>query len=209
MGWHGARQRWQCANHDDSLGSVALLPPCMLSWFVYRILQVPDLVILSPPIQNVTLGDAGTLSACHVEKDMSMSTRWWIHVQEGDKSSTKAHHRLSWDADIAELSCLNLAICLPCLCGLPNLGVPPTYPTMGPMAAICGSGTSWWELCTSSKSMTRPSPWPWAVMARWISMSFSSAYIFTCAQAISLSLAPPKVVLMSHGHCHVSTIAMY
>ena len=146
-------------------------------------------MILSAPIQNVVLGDAGayctsstehafyryicaglqvcylgsradsdivcmqafwepflcTLSACHAEKDMLMQTRLQIYVQEENESVSEVHH-------YHEMPTLpsSLAVCLPCLHGLPDLGVPPTYPTVGPMAAIGGSGTSWSSDCLSS-----------------------------------------------------------
>jgi len=69
----------------------------------------------------------------------------------------------------------------------PALGFPEVWSTLD---------TEPREPCTLSKSTTRPNPWLWAVMARWISMSFSSAYVFTCARAISLSLAPPSANIM-------------
>ena len=66
-----------------------------------------------------------------------MQTRLQIYVQEENESVSEVHH-------YHEMPTLpsSLAVRLPCLHGLPDLGVPP-HPTMGPMAAICGSGTSW------------------------------------------------------------------
>jgi len=48
-------------------------------------------------------------------------------------------------------------------------------PALGFLEVWSTLDTEPWEPCTSLKSMTRPSPWLWAVMARWISMLFSSA----------------------------------
>ena len=50
------------------------------------------------------------------------------------------------DAVLAEASRLRLAVELPVVClayvGLPFLGVPPTYPSVGTMSAIGGSDSS-------------------------------------------------------------------